>query len=155
MASHLDFLIIDLNGANQMDFEDLKQSKTTSFYVTKEMLDNCDIDDSVTLDSITIPKVANSKKANEIGLDSDIPAKIIRTYALCPPDIQEEITVETLPHNPLETDTKSVTQSKMAVIDANERCEDTIFGELVVAMLRKMSPLQKKQAKKEIMNILL
>lgn len=35
------------------------------------------------------------------------------------------------------------------------KCEDTIFGELVAAILMKMSPVEKKQAKKDIMNILL
>lgn len=152
MASHLDFLIIDLNGANQMDFRDLEQQKTKSFNVTKEMLDNCDINESVTLDLITIPKVPNNKTANEIGLESDIPAKILKTSSSCPPEEQRPVfmTVKTVL-----TDTKSVPQSKMAVTNASERCEDTIFGELVVAMLKKLSPEQKKQAKKEIMNILL
>lgn len=37
----------------------------------------------------------------------------------------------------------------------NGRCEDEIFGELVTAMLKRMSPQDKKRAKKEIMNILL
>lgn len=34
-------------------------------------------------------------------------------------------------------------------------CEDTIFGQLVTAILKKMNPDEKKRAKKEIMNILL
>lgn len=35
------------------------------------------------------------------------------------------------------------------------RCEDTIFGELVTAMLLRMEPAEKKRVKKEIMNLLL
>lgn len=49
----------------------------------------------------------------------------------------------------VELNTKGKRQNK------GERCEDTIFGELVTAMLLKMSPENKKRTKKEIMNILL
>lgn len=42
-----------------------------------------------------------------------------------------------------------------SVEKSSDRCEDTIFGELVTVMLKGIPDAKKKQAKKEIMNILL
>lgn len=42
-----------------------------------------------------------------------------------------------------------------SVSKSEHRCEDTIFGELVAAMLQKMEDVNKKNAKRKIMNILL
>ncbi|XP_075165341.1 uncharacterized protein LOC142237805 isoform X1 [Haematobia irritans] len=42
-----------------------------------------------------------------------------------------------------------------SITSPSERCEDVIFGELVTAMLKRMSEDKKRNIKKEIMNLLL
>lgn len=156
LAKDLKFLIIDLNGANKMNFEDLKQPKSETFYVTEEMLDSCDIDDSVTIDSIVIPKVGsgvttaiNSNNASpESTKTNNIHVKPKKT------DHQTPIR-NTILSDSSRSGTQNAAVINPAIPGTDERCEDTIFGELVAAMLKKMSPEQKKQTKKEIMNILL
>lgn len=151
MANHLDFLIIDLNGVNKMDFEDLKKSKSECFIITREMLDNCDINESITLDSITTPKVLITNKINDSNSECIVPAKVIRTQSSfsATDDKQSKILTEskTVPVGEVSVETNNT--------EVESRCEDTIFGELVAAMLKKMSPNQKKQAKRDIMNIIL
>lgn len=65
-------------------------------------------------------------------------------------DINETVTLETV------SKCKSLEIERISEPKASrERCEDLIFGELVVAMLKKFDTEEKKRAKKEIMNILL
>lgn len=140
MANHLKFLMVDLNGANEMDFSDLEKPVTKSFCVTQEMIDNCDIDESVTLDSISFPKLLSVAPTRD-------PQKV-------PTDNRRTDKTE------INSTNQSVNQTNCATDDANNsgtsnRCEDQIFGEFVVAMLKKMTPEEKKRTKKEIMNILL
>lgn len=148
MANYLHFLTIDLNGANQMDFEELKNSKNETFCVTQEMLDDCDISGSVTLDSILVRKIEPNSETQNLSNAKIVPSQDNATGEangerkfLIKPDI--------ISRNETKFD------SNTANSDSNQRCEDTIFGELVVAMLKKMSAEDKKRAKKEIMNIML
>lgn len=54
------------------------------------------------------------------------------------------------------TTTTTTTTNSYTMQNTNAaRCEDTIFGELVTAMLLRMEPAEKKRVKKEIMNLLL
>lgn len=156
MATNLNFLAVDLNGASNIDFEDIKLPKKESFCVTQEMLDNCDINESVTVDSISVQKLLQLESASESKTESQIPTERTqplkeneKTLTLTP--VKQNISDESLTDEQISirNDTQSDSSS------ANERCEDTIFGELIVAMLKKMKPEDKKRAKKEIMNILL
>lgn len=150
MANHLNFFRVDLNGANNMDFEEFKQPKKESFCVTQEMLDNYDINESITLDSITVEKLLPVESSTEY----QIPTEQTQPLKECEPIsvIQEHIDSDKSTNR--ETNTTE-TKAKFVISSTSERCEDTIFGELVVAMLKKMEPDDKKRAKKEIMNILL
>lgn len=145
MASHLNFLIIDLNGANKMDFEDLKRPTVPhSFHVTEEMLDNCDIDESVTFESISVSKpIESSAKRVEVFTEPVIQngsAQLAKDEIET--NIREEKHVE-------------VVEAQNPNSLPKERCEDEIFGEFVVSMLKKMPTDDKRRAKKEIMNILI
>lgn len=160
LAKCLSFLKIDLNGANEMNFEDFNRPKKESFCITQEMLDDCDISESVTHESISIPKLNKIETVAKIhkiprqsetqdadrNLDakSSIEAQTERKNA---PAVSENKELNGTSQNKYETESSS--------LDTNKRCEDTIFGELVAAMLKKMNPDEKKRAKKEIMNILL
>ncbi|KNC33548.1 hypothetical protein FF38_03850 [Lucilia cuprina] len=53
-----------------------------------------------------------------------------------------------------ETKEVAVENPRPHILQPSERCEDVIFGELVSAMLKRMDENRKKDAKKEIMNIL-
>lgn len=155
MAKDLTFLMIDLNGANKMNFEDLKQPKSESFYVTEEMLDSCDFNDSVTIDSIVIPKVSGVETAIESNSESHKPNKTNNIH-MEPIETDHQTPIrKTVLSDTSQSGTKTAALMNPAISGTDERCEDTIFGELVAAMLKKMSPKQKKQTKKEIMNILL
>lgn len=154
MAKYLDFLRVDLNGAKDMDFEELKRRKIESFCVTQAMLDNCDINESVNVDSISVPKfprneseIADVKTEIPTVQQSKLPNE--NEYTLSPEQQNTSDTSNHVERIPVDGDKQSGNSS------ASERCEDTIFGELVVAMLKKMKPEEKKRAKKEIMNILL
>lgn len=141
MANYLNFLTIDLNGTNKMDFEDLKNPKKESFWVTEEMLNNCDINESVNLDSIIMPKIKPSAESNSQNAEN------ISNHI----NIMEDEQKASIKKDP-ENGTNNPTPFNSG---ENQRCEDTIFGELVVAMLKKLNAEDKKRAKKEIMNILL
>lgn len=157
MAKHLNFLIIDLNGANKMNFEDLTRPKSESFHVTKEMLDNCDINESVTFESISVPKVYGSRSVPKSNVKSKLPGKIVETHT--EPKDQNE-----LAHNARDAGEvnkkndnhiKEATETRNANSHAEQRCEEEIFGEYVIAMLKKLPADEKKRVQKEIMNILL
>lgn len=160
MAHMLNFLKVDLNGANKLDFEDLKQPKKASFCITQEMLDNCDISESITHESISIPKV---RKLEPKSRDHD--GEHLPQASDAVRNSDADTVQNSLPTNNIKSETcssekrtngaASQTEANTTASDRNERCEDTIFGELVVAMLKKMNAEEKKRAKKEIMNILL
>lgn len=142
MAKYLDFIRVDLNGAKDLDFKELKRPRIESFCVTQTMLDNCDINESVTADSISVSKFLEN--------ESKIADTKIETPTVQQSQSTNEIENILLPEQENTSDTSANDEKSKG-----ERCEDTIFGELVVAMLKKMKPEEKKRAKKEIMNILL
>lgn len=143
MEHLLSFFIVDLNGANQMDFSDFKQPKKESFCITQEMLDNCDISESVTLESISMPKLPRMEPESRKIQSQPI---VTATKPL----------IESNENKNVETDSckNARTEANPPNSVKNDRCEDTIFGELVAATLKSMNPEAKKQAKKDIMNIL-
>lgn len=151
MANHLSFLVVDLNGANQMDFEDLEHLQSESFCITQEMLDSCDINESVTNDSISIPKLSKTDVVVEPTVASYAYDRASKVHS------KQTYTIEKSFHNEICVKSANAANNEINHITpgASERCEDTIFGELVVAMLKKMDSEEKKRAKKEIMNILL
>lgn len=155
MANHLSFLTIDLNGANNVDFEDLKWTKAEAFHITKEMLDGCDINESVTFDSISAPKICGPElavKPNDVPTNQNGPETR-------PVHSTKNATEKSEKHKMIvqkETETcDETTGTRVNNKNAEQRCEDEIFGEFIVAMLKKLPPEEKKRAKKEIMNILL
>lgn len=142
LSHHLRFLIIDLNGANKMDFGDLERPISESFHVTEQMLNSCDISEGVTSVWKVMPK------------DESIESHVLvqsNQMSVNPKLADDERILDTKPNVVVSNESETNT----ANIDTSKRCEDTIFGELVVAMLQKMGPEEKKRAKKEIMNILL
>lgn len=151
MASHLSFLKIDLNGANNMNFDDLKWPKSESFHITQEMLDSCDINESITFNSISMP-------VSKTNIEPQSPKILAETRT--EPRNQNEPKHST--KNAAESNEKLKTTKKdetnttcTANSNAEHRCEDEIFGEFVVAMLKKLPLEEKKRAKKEIINVLL
>lgn len=151
MANHLSFLTVDLNGATDINFDDLKWPKSESFHITKEMLDNCDINESITFESISMPKVIKS------NIEPQSPVKSITTCT--EPKNQNESKHSTKDatesNDKHKKSTKEETETRTINANAEQRCEDEIFGEFVVAMLKKLPVEKNKRAKKEIMNILL
>lgn len=145
-SDQLCFLTVDLNETDDINFDDVNDSKMQSFHVTQEMLDNCDINESVTIGPVTdnqtdieyleysnLASMAEFEIKNDnCGTEKNIP----RGKSLSTQRIGSAV------HKNLSNST-------------NERCEDAIFGELVAVMLKKLSSEDKKRAKKEIMNILL
>lgn len=162
MAKELKFLRVDLNGASKMDFSDLEKPKTESFCVTQEMLDSCDINGSVTHDTISFQKIMNMKMPTSQLSPSDQTNGKERSNAsneavpkeIAPNDKKED-TIKSKSDYSASNQTNTGAEVSASNSDANNRCEDTIFAELVAAILKKMNPDEKKRAKKEIMNILL
>lgn len=150
MANHLNFFRVDLNGANNMDFEELKRPIKESICVTQEMLDNYDINESITLDSISVQKLLPVESSTEIQIPTEQTQPL---KEMEPIPLKQEYSASDKSTN-RETNSTGI-NTKFVISSPSERCEDTIFGELVVAMLKKMDPDDKKRAKKEIMNILL
>lgn len=161
MAKHLNFLTIDLNGANNMDFDDLKWPKSESFHITKEMLDDCDINESVTIESISVPKVCSSDSVTKSNAQPQSPVKIVKTYTKPikqnEPEHQLSATKHVIESNDnLESSTKTENPESLATNStAEQRCKDEIFGEFVVATLKKLPLEENKRVKKQIMDILL
>lgn len=99
------------------------------------MLDDCDINEAVTLE--TVSKCELNTEYEEFPGNTSV---------------SENDTIPKEQHTFNKSlETKKLSEPKTS----HERCEDSIFGELVVAMLKKLEPEEKKRAKKEIMNILL
>lgn len=154
MANHLNFLTIDLNGANNMDFEDLKLPRKEAFHITKEMLDGCDINESITFDSISAPKVCDPNLVVETN-DAPTNQNGPETGPVHSTKNATERSEKQKNHAQEETETNKIPDTRISNKNAEQRCEDEIFGEFIVAMLKKLPPEEKKRAKKEIMNILL
>ncbi|XP_031625611.1 uncharacterized protein LOC116342223 [Contarinia nasturtii] len=159
LAKYLEFFAINLNDAQTMNFDDLKRPRIESFCVTQEMLDSCDINETVTADSISVPKLLfiQSPTPSRILNTGIIPDEPIKSYKIPMNTSENKTLLNTANKKPINTDNKDMlTVSKKfgSNLDTTERCEDIIFGELVVATLKKMTPEDKKRAKKEIMNIL-
>lgn len=151
MANQLNFLTIDLNGAKNMDFEDLKLPRTETFHITEEMLDGCDINESVTFDSISAPKVYRSEATVKSNEETTKRVKLDARPEYSSKNVSEENAIQ---KNNMQEETETA-ETQASKKNAGQRCEDEIFGELIVAMLKKLPPEEKKRAKKEIMNILL
>lgn len=127
-AKHLNYIPIDLNGTDDIIDDDDFTCTNNAFHVTQQMLDDCDINETVTLETVFSKCKSNTQYAD--GMET-IP--------------KEQHTL----NKPREIE--RISEPKASY----ERCEDSIFGELVVAMLKKLEPEAKKRAKKEIMNVLL
>lgn len=113
------------------------------FCITEEDLNNVDDDNT---DSVNVfHELADSE--SEIESNTDVIE-------------DEQITKCEKKNDSVKSNTNDAPENPSKVIKTgdkrkSERCEDTIFGELVTAMLVKMDPVEKKRVKKEIMNILL
>lgn len=152
MANQLNFLTIDLNGANNMNFDDLKRPQVDAFHITKEMLDNCDINESITFDSISMPNVCGGSTP---VTKSNVASQATEPTTSNEPEYSEGNTAKS--SDALNKNVKEEPNDARATNTnaAEQRCEDEIFGEFVVAMLKKLPVEERKRAKKEIMNILL
>lgn len=157
MANHLSFLTIDLNGANNMNFDDLKWPKSEAFHITKEMLDSCDINESITFDTISMPKVCDSSPKTKPNVQPQTSIELIRTYTEPKNQSESEFNTKNAAdsNDKSQNNMKEDTETRIINTNAEQRCEDEIFGEFVVAMLKKLPLEERKRAKKEIMNILL
>lgn len=139
-AKLLNFIPIDLNGTSDIIFDDFISNKIEkAFHITQRMLDECDINETVTLETVT--KCKSSTEYEEYHSNVSL--------------FHQEVENDTIPKEQY-TLKKSLGIGRIDKPTAShERCEDSIFGELIVAMLKKLEPDEKKRAKKEIMNILL
>lgn len=163
MTKQLHFLRVDLNGANKMDFSELEKPRPESFCITQEMLDSCDINcGSVTLDTISFKKIPNNEQVPENHISLLNPTNSEKRQNTSKAPASSEITTskdnkESAIKSRNEAANQTNTGPEVSTFNSgiNNRCEDTIFGELVTALLKKMEPDEKKRAKKEIMNILL
>lgn len=95
-------------------------------------------------------------ETDEIVTDNVLSAKMIKLEKMEPGVAVTESTgnQQQLQQQQVQHPTKTM-QTERKQSAEGERCEDTIFGELVAAMLKKMPTDNKKQAKRNIMNILL
>lgn len=184
MAHLLNFLAVDLNGLHRMNFDDLRHEKEVAFIVTQDMIDDCDISESVTMDSISFPKAPKviidsvlhsyhiHEGIHEDKVDKEGKCDESRTNRSIKNEkanihndaihneaayegVRQEANLSAKLRANQETAKAAVVGEAIINNQEHERDEDTIFGELVVAMLKKLSPEEKKQAKKEIMNVLL
>lgn len=166
-------LIIDF--LNTTKLKALNQNKALKVtpgivYITQTMLDNCDFDNSPSFQKISVP-IKNENENNGEYLQHKVSVtpenrrkKVAKEQPIeKTPISNEHINVEqnqilgetrTEP-SPSKKSIENAENSNSATKASNERCEEDIFGELVAAMLKKMSPAEKKRIKKEIMNLLL
>lgn len=166
-------LIIDF--LNTTKLKALNQNKALKVtpgivYITQTMLDNCDFDNSASFQKISVP-IKNENENNGEYLQHKVSVTPENRRKKVPkeqpiektPISNEHINVEqnqilgetrTEP-SPSKKSIENAENSNSATKASNERCEEDIFGELVAAMLKKMSPAEKKRIKKEIMNLLL
>lgn len=154
MTNLLNFLTIDLNGANNMNFDDLRWPKSESFHITDEMLDDCDINESVTLESISMPNVCSPRaatKSNAVQSHSPLSSTKIEPEHQ-PNSATIRMNESNDSHKNTTADNVETSQTGSAV---DQRCKDEIFGEFVVATLKKLPTDEKKRVKKQIMDILL
>lgn len=132
LSARLGFVPIDISQAHETDFGDLMHNKVARLHIDRSVLDDFDMYPDTTIASIkrqphVVPEM-------EPSYPDERPPNGIQISS---GGIQVTETVEKLPAT------------------CSGRDEDEIFGELVVAMLKKMGADQKKSAKKEIMNVLL
>lgn len=91
------------------------------------------------------PKDASVAEVDNLSGHSD---KQLVSAVLEPPTKQ-------IKSNTVTQQTTATPAREPSVIKGEHRCEDSIFGELVAAMLQKMENVAKKSAKRKIMDILL
>lgn len=70
--NELNFLTIDLNNADNINIDDVTEEKIESFNVTQEMIDNCDINDSVTFESESDIQSREQKESSENTIQQTI-----------------------------------------------------------------------------------
>lgn len=139
-----------------MDFSDLRHNQVVR--IDKDVLDDFEMYPDTTIETI-IPD-------EELIRHSEIEeseASTMQTYRICnaPRGFQRftdkdgEIVAQPQAPRQLGSSRKAAKTIEKEATTPNERDEDSIFGELVVAMLKKMTTDEKKRAKKEIMNLLL
>lgn len=155
LSHQLDFLIVDLNGAHDMKFDDLEQTESEAFCITDQMLDSFDTFSSITIESILSPnqKLQENKASREQAKSRKIDRSNSQRRTRNEKQVQKRV-------GTMNGKRKSINEiqdieNSLETSNSNERCEDEIFGELVAVMLKKMNEEEKKRVKKEIMNILL
>lgn len=143
-----------------MDFDDFKWPKSESFHFTDEMLDDCDISESVTLESISMPTVSSSSAMSNAVQSTSVPevlAQQMKPTKQFEPEhckATKNVMIESSgkSQNTMGDDAETTTVTDSST---DNRCKDEIFGEFVVATLKKLPLDEKKRIKKQIMEILL
>lgn len=154
LAKQLKFLNVnklkDLYKVNSMD-DDSSNENDAEFCITQEILDKCE-DDTAENCAATAADNENVEILNYeeeyIMQENDADHDKIEIICANDKDINE---LEELTPNKTATNEPEAECTQ----PPDDRNEDRIFGELVTAMLLRMGPSERRQAKKEIMNILL
>lgn len=154
LADRLAFIPVDINNADEMDFHDLEQiSRGEIIQIDESVLIDFDPYPNITIESVRPSKNVKRKtpsiQQRENGADNNATSctKNIVINATSPQ--------RTLPAKHRKSNEASTEKTEHVSNQSKDRDEDEIFGELVTAMLKKLSGDDKKRVKKEIMNILL
>lgn len=162
LAKQLSFLKKSAKGAKNADgkIKDDKQiEEGDEFHVTQEQLDETDSNDlnamhfdaddesTESFEEYELTVVDDGDEDEAVSNDSDTKAVTLK-------NIVEDVDDDTSEQSPVPASATAQTD-KFSVAPKELEYQDVVFGELVSAMLARMTPEKKKQSKKEIMNILL
>lgn len=136
------------------------KAESPTIIITQSMLDSCDINKTITMETISIAsenkKIKSPQRSDGNESSENKKRKLPRKRNAAKPLAKN---VQTEEQEVCESAKNQTTECKqiddLITPTPNERSEEDIFGELVAAMLKKMPPDEKKRTKKEIMNILL
>lgn len=129
--------------------EDTSNDQKPTIKSKKRTYSNSNLTNNSDHEHYSIRENANTSKINISDKSLLLPSKSSNTTN---ENVIKENSIEqqTNHNHNIQSETKQNTQN-----NDGDRSEDSIFGELVVAMLKKMPPKKKKNIKKRIMNLLL
>lgn len=150
LSNHLHFVPIDVNRAEDIDFRDLEQiQRGEIIHIEESILDEFDPYPNTTIDSFVEIKNGGLKQKA-----TDNSGKLSNNIQNVQETNKNDEETERLKVQQQNNRRSAEKIEQQPPIPSNNRDEDDIFGELVVAMLKKLDGDDKKRAKKEIMNIL-
>lgn len=153
LADRLAFIPVDISNADEMDFQDLEQiSRGEIIQIDESVLIDFDPYPNITIESVLPSKNAKRKLPSTQQRENGDDNTGSRTKNIV---LIEEAPPRTYAPKHRRSTEASTEKTEQVSNQSKDRDEDEIFGELVAAMLKKLSGDEKKRVKKEIMNILL